>query len=131
LLTVKEYFSRGPQEELSMCDTIQKIWEGVEWDWYRQNDQNKLYWHWSPDYAWEINMPVTGWNEALIVYVLAAASPTSSIPKTVYDEGWARNGAYPMLNGKSFYDIRLHLGEDFGGPLFFAHYSFLGLDQKP
>jgi len=130
LLTAKEYFSRGPQEELSMCDTIQKIWEGVEWDWYRQNDQNKLYWHWSPDYAWEINMPVTGWNEALIVYVLAAASPTSSIPKTVYDEGWARNGAYPMLNGKSFYDIRLPLGEDFGGPLFFAHYSFLGLDPR-
>jgi hypothetical protein len=77
-----------------------------------------------------MNMPVTGWNEGLIVYVLAASSPTHPIPKVVYDEGWARNGAYPMKNGKSFYGIVLPLGEDYGGPLFFSHYSFLGLDPR-
>jgi hypothetical protein len=75
-------------------------------------------------------MPVSGWNEALIVYVLAASSPTHPITKSVYDEGWARNGAYPMKNGKSFYGIQLPLGEDYGGPLFYAHYSFLGLDPR-
>jgi hypothetical protein len=128
LLTVKEYFKNGSVEEMAMCDTIKKIWEKVEWSWYRNNNQNKLYWHWSPNYNWYINMPVTGWNEGLIIYVLAASSPTFSIPKTVYDEGWARNGVYPMKNGKSFFGIQLPLGSDYGGPLFFAHYSFLGLD---
>jgi hypothetical protein len=77
-----------------------------------------------------MNMPVAGWNEALIVYVLAASSPTYPVPKFVYDEGWARNGAYPMKNGKTFSGIQLPLGFDWGGPLFFAHYSFLGLDPR-
>ena len=96
--------------------------------WFQQNGQQKLYWHWSPSYNWDMNMPVTGWNEGLIIYVLAASSPTYPITKSVYDEGWARNGA--IKNGKSFYGITLPLGEDKGGPLFFTHYSFLGLDPR-
>lgn len=126
LLTARQYFS-GPAET-SLRDSITGLWESVEWDWYRNGGQNKLYWHWSPDYAWQMNMPVTGWNEALIVYVLAASSPTHSISKTVYDEGWARNGA--IKNGNSYFGIKLPLGEAFGGPLFFSHYSFLGLDPR-
>lgn len=130
LLTVKQYFINGSSAEKELCDSVDVLWRNVEWDWYRNNNQNRLFWHWSPDQGWAMNMPVSGWNEALIVYVLAAASPTHSITKEVYDEGWARNGNYPMKNGKLFYDIRLPLGEDYGGPLFFAHYSFLGLDPK-
>lgn len=130
LLTADAYFRNGTATEKALCDTIQKLWKNVEWSWYRQNDQNKLFWHWSPNYNWEMNMPVTGWNEALMVYILAAASPTYSIPKAVYDQGWANNGNYPMKNGKSFFNITLPLGYDYGGPLFFAHYSFLGLDPR-
>jgi hypothetical protein len=129
LLTVREYFRDGSPEERELCDTITSIWEGVEWDWYT-NGQNKIFWHWSPEYNWEMNLPVSGWNEALIVYVLAASSPTHPVSRTVYDEGWARNGTYPMRNGNTFYGVTLPLGEDFGGPLFFAHYSFLGLDPR-
>lgn len=130
LLSVNEYFKNGTPAEKALCDTIQKIWRSVDWNWYRNDNRNRLYWHWSPNFNWSMNMTVSGWNEALIVYVLAAASPTHPIPKSVYDEGWARNGAYPMKNGKFFYGIQLPLGEDYGGPLFFAHYSFLGLDPR-
>jgi len=35
-----------------------------------------------------------------------------------------------MKNGKYFYGLQLPLGPDYGGPLFFAHYSFLGLDPS-
>jgi hypothetical protein len=129
LLTARQYFSDGNAAEKALCDTITKLWQNVDWNWYR-NNRNVLFWHWSPDYQFEMNMPVSGWNEALIVYVMAASSPTHSITKQVYDEGWARNGAYPMRNGDNFYNIRLPLGEDYGGPLFFAHYSFLGLDPR-
>lgn len=130
LLTVKEYFKNGSTAEVAMCDSIQKLWEEVEWSWYRKDGENVLYWHWSPNYGWTMNHQIRGWNEALIVYVLAASSPTFPIPKEVYDQGWARNGAYPMVNNKTFYGIQLPLGYDYGGPLFFAHYSFLGLDPR-
>lgn len=128
LLTVKEYFKNGSSQEVAMCDTINKIWRGVEWSWYQRGGQNKLYWHWSPNYGWDMNMPISGYNEGLIAYVLAASSPTFPISKIVYDEGWARNGA--MKNGNTFYNVKLPLGENLGGPLFFAHYSYLGLDPR-
>jgi hypothetical protein len=130
LLTVREYFKNGNAEEKSMCNSITTLWQNVEWDWYRKDNQNILYWHWSPDKGWIINMGISGWNEALIIYVLAAASPTHSIPLSVYTQGWARDGAYPMRNNNTFFGIKLPLGENYGGPLFFAHYSFLGLDPR-
>jgi len=126
LLTVQSYFKNGTTAEKAMCNTIQTLWENVDWTWFQQNGQQKLYWHWSPNYGWDMNMPISGWNEGLIVYVLAASSPTHAITKSVYDSGFARNGA--MKNGNTFYGVTLPLGEDNGGPMFFAHYSFLGLN---
>jgi hypothetical protein len=130
LLTVREYFKEGSTEEKEMCNSITTLWESVEWDWFRRGEQNVLYWHWSPNYGWDMNMQINGWSECLIVYVLAASSPTHSIPQEVYTNGWARNGVFPMKNGKSFYGITLPLSWDYGGPLFWAHYSFLGLDPR-
>lgn len=126
LLTAQGYFNGDDAAETDLRNRIQVLWEGVEWDWYRRGGQNVLYWHWSPNYGWHINMKVTGWNEALIVYVLAAASPTHTIPPEVYHQGWARNGS--IKNGNVFEGFELPLGWDYGGPLFFAHYSFLGLN---
>lgn len=127
LLVARQFFNTSDPVETSARQVIDSIWESVEWDWYTRGE-NVLYWHWSPDYGWEMNMQVNGWNEALIAYVLAVSSPTHSISKDVYDDGWARRGK--MVNGKKFYDILLPLGPDYGGPLFFAHYSFLGLDPR-
>lgn len=130
LLTVREYFKNGTSEEQQLCEEITTIWERVEWDWFRRDGQNVLYWHWSENYGWDMNMKIQGWSECLIVYALAASSPTHTIPKEVYTIGWARNGDFPMTNGKSFYGITLPLSWDYGGPLFWAHYSFLGLDPR-
>lgn len=128
LLTVKAYLNPGIPSENSLAEKIDVLWRGVEWDWYTRGGQDILYWHWSPEFGWDMNLPIRGYNEALIVYVLAAASPTHPISKAVYEKGWANNGA--MRNGKQFFQIPLPLGYDFGGPLFFAHYSFLGLDPR-
>lgn len=129
LLTVRQYFDANNEKEANIRQIITRLWEAVEWTWFtKEGTEKALYWHWSPDYGWEMNMRITGWNEALIVYVLAAASPTYPISKEVYDNGWARNGA--IKNGKRFFDIPLPLGYDYGGPLFFTHYSFLGLNPK-
>jgi len=87
-----------------------------------------LYWHWSPANGWAMNFPLKGFNECLITYVLAASSERYPVSPAVYHRGWAQSSIFK--NGKSFYDITLPLGFDYGGPLFFAHYSFLGLNPK-
>jgi hypothetical protein len=127
LLCARQYFSNtSDPDETALRDSVNSIWHAVDWQWFRQNGQDALYWHWSPDKAWAINMKISGWNEALIVYALAASAETGAISKSVYDNGWAQNGA--MENGNSYYGIQLPLGPPVGGPLFFAHYSFLGID---
>lgn len=126
LLVLRQYFSGASAEETELRNKITAIWETVDWTWFQKDGQNVLYWHWSPNYEWAMNMPVRGWNEALIIYVLAASSPTHPIDKAVYTDGWARSGG--IRNGRTYYNIVLPLGEEKGGPLFFAHYSFLGLN---
>jgi len=128
LLCARQYFnSTTDANEIALRASINTLYNNVQWNWYRQNGQNVLTWNWSPDYGWAINVHVQGWCEALITYVMAASSNVDSntISKTVYDDGWAQNGA--MKNGNSYYGIPLPLGPAGGGPLFFAHYSFLGI----
>ncbi|MEP3371971.1 MAG: glucoamylase family protein [Maribacter dokdonensis] len=132
LLTVREYFKDGNEREQALAQHIQQLWEEVEWDWYTKGE-NVLYWHWSPEYEWDMNFPVGGYNEALIMYILAAASPTHPIKKEVYDKGWARNGA--ITKDTTFYGLPTvldHYESDASpvGPMFWAHYSFTGLNPK-
>lgn len=131
LLCVRQYFAEGSAEEKALAARINKLWEGVEWDWYR-NGTNSLYWHWSPKYGWEMNFAVQGYNECLVMYVLAAASPTHTIPAEVYHQGWARNGDIKANAEKYGYKIALdHQGAKGSvGSLFWAHYSYLGLDPR-
>ncbi|RYF95837.1 MAG: beta-glucosidase, partial [Chitinophagaceae bacterium] len=126
LITAKQYFNTGDATETKLRNDVTAIYNGVEWNWFRKNNENVLYWHWSPQYNWDLNLPIKGWNESLIVYVLGAGSTTSSISKEVYDNGWASNGA--MRNGANYSGVTLPLGPQLGGPLFFAHYSFLGIN---
>ncbi|HPH86749.1 MAG TPA: glucoamylase family protein, partial [Ferruginibacter sp.] len=107
-------------------NNINALWDGVEWNWYRKNAENILYWHWSPSVGWAINAQVRGWNEALITYVMAASSRADAIPNIVYHNGWANNGA--IRNNNSYYGYQLPLGPPNGGPMFFEHYSFLGIN---
>ena len=126
LLTARQFFTGGDVAETSLRNDINTIWNGVEWSWFRQNNQNVLYWHWSPSYNWDMNVQLKGWNEALITYVIASSSTSYSIPKIVYDNGWASNGS--IKNNNSYYGYILPLGPALGGPLFFEHYSFLGIN---
>lgn len=128
LLTVREYLKQEAPTETALIAQINRFWEAVEWDWFTKGGDEALYWHWSPDREWAINLPIRGHNETQIVYILAASSPTHTISKELYESGYARNGQ--MVNGQSFYGIELPLGSNYGGPLFFTHYSYLGLDPR-
>jgi hypothetical protein len=131
LLCVRQYFKDGSAREKSIAARADKLWKEVDFNWYR-NGKNVLYWHWSPNFGWEMNFAVTGYNECLIMYVLAASSPTHGVPAEVYHEGWARNGK--IKDSVTTYGYTLTLAHNgapkYGGPLFWAHYSYLGLDPR-
>jgi hypothetical protein len=125
LLTARAYFSDGTHDEQRLCNDITTLWEGVNWNWYT-NNSDSLYWHWSKNYGFKMNHRIKGYDETLITYILAAASPTHPIKSSVYRSSYTSSPYF--INGKYFYGIFLPLGMDFGGPLFFTHYSFLGLN---
>ena len=131
LICVKEYLKEGSEEEKDLASRADALWKGVEWDWFTQNE-NALFWHWSPNFGFDINLELKGYNEVLITYILAASSPEFGIVKEVYTNGWASNGAIKSTNTK--YNLPLlvrHAGSpEYGGPLFWAHYSFLGLNPN-
>jgi len=128
LITVREYLDGSNTTESHLIADINSLLDSIEWDWFTRNDQDVLYWHWSPNHGWAMDMKIKGYNEALIVYILAASSKDYSITADVYHQGWASSGA--IENGNTFYGYQLPVGYDYGGPLFFSHYSFLGLDPN-
>lgn len=131
MITVREYLKDGSENEKAVAQKYDALWKGVDWKWYT-NNKNVLYWHWSPTYDWQMDFPLEGYNECLITYILAASSPTHTIEPKVYHEGWARSGG--IVSSKTKYNIPLILkyngAEEYGGPLFWAHYSYVGLDPN-
>ncbi|MCM4159875.1 hypothetical protein FHG64_05370 [Antarcticibacterium flavum] len=146
LLTVEQYLSETDPRENELRKRISQIWEKVEWDWFRQHEDSPfLYWHWSPEHEWHINHKLIGWNETLITYFLAIASPTHPVSPEMYYSGWASQDTIAQnyrsnwgrtfegsmfTNQETYYGISLEVGVGNGGPLFFTHYSFLGLDPR-
>jgi len=128
LLTARQYFDRDTPAEKELRDKINWTWQEIEWDWYTRDGRDVLFWHWSPNNGWSMNHEIRGWNECLITYILAASSTTYPVKAEVYHRGWTASPHF--RNGKEFFGIKLPLGFDYGGPLFFSHYSFLGLDPR-
>ena len=121
LIAARQYFAG----EIALAARITALFEGVEWDWYRRGE-DVLYWHWSPRHGWAMNHQIRGWNETLIAYVLAAGAASHAVAPAVYESGFCAGPDF--RNGRTRDGVHLPLGPDGGGPLFFAHYSFLGLD---
>lgn len=132
LIAVREYFKNGNAEEKALAEKMDKLWKGVEWNWYTKGGEKVLYWHWSPIDGWLMNHKIQGYDETLITYILAASSPTYPIDVETYYQGFARNGEYLTSNTK--YGLPLivkHNGaQEYGGPMFWEHYSYLGLDPN-
>jgi hypothetical protein len=128
LLCARQYFDREDSKENELRARINGLWREAEWDWHTRGGLRVLYWHWSPNNGWSMNLEIRGWNECLITYVLAASSPRYAIDEDAYHGGWAQSRAF--TNGREYYGIALPLGPDYGGPLFLAHYSFLALDPR-
>ncbi len=135
LLVARQYYSHADAPEQALHARISKLWETVEWDWYQRTPQSDaLYWHWSPDWNWQINHRLTGFNEVMITYLLAVASPTHSVSPGLYYTGWTDNAANnpknDFLDGHTYFGITLDAGTKEGNPLFFTHYSYMAFDPR-
>ena len=132
LITVMEYFRDGSDQEKELAARIDRLWREVEWNWHTREGEKVLYWHWSPNVGWQMNHKITGYNECLITYILAAASPTFPIDRETYEQGWALGGAIAADITTYGHRLRLkhHTDSINGGPLFWAHYSYLGMDPR-
>src|SRR4029078_7670311 len=128
LLCARQYFNRPERTESELRNRIGWMWNDIEWNWFTRDGQDVLYWHWSPNNGWAMNFPIRGFNECLITSVLSSTSERYAVSPAVYHRGWAESNFFK--NGKSFYGFTLPLGFDYGGPLFFSQYSFLGLDPR-
>jgi len=126
LIALKNYFTGDDSKSVQIRQKADQLWKEIDWDWYRKYGEYVLYWHWSPNYEFQKNMKVRGWNECLITYIMAAASPTYGVPKEVYEQGWARSGS--MVYKRTYYNQEITLSPNWGGPLFFIHYSHLGIN---
>ncbi|MFI3332847.1 MAG: glucoamylase family protein [Rikenellaceae bacterium] len=126
LLAAHQYFDQDNPTESRLRSVINQMWRAAEWDWFTQGGQDVLYWHWSPNNGWTKNLQIKGHNECHIIYILGASSPTYPIKESVYHKGWANSNVFK--NGRKYYDIELPLGTEYGGPLFFTHYSYMGLN---
>lgn len=131
LLTVHQYLDQNSVKEKALADKIDKLWRAVDWNWYtKEGTEDALYWHWSPDHDWKMNFPVKGYNECLIMYTLAAGSPTHPIKPEVYHKGWADEGGIVKEHEEEGIPLKLRYQSEKAGPMFWAHYSFLGLDPR-
>ncbi len=134
LLTARQYFNAATPGETALRDTINTLWRGVEWDWFRATPKrDALYWHWSPHYAFHIANRLEGWNEVMITYMLAIASPTHAVPASLYHTGYTREGVgTPYGIQHTYFGIPLTQGyvPNSPGPLFFTQYSYMGYDPR-
>lgn len=126
LIALRNYYTGSDSKSVQIREKAGRLWREIDWNWYRNGNQNVLYWHWSPNYNFQMNLKVTGWNESLVTYIMAASSPENQIPEAVYHQGWTRNGS--MVNPRTFYGYPVRLSPDWGGPLFWIHYTHLGIN---
>ncbi|MDO5113421.1 MAG: glucoamylase family protein [Planctomycetia bacterium] len=127
LLVAAEYFDGENSLEKEIRETVSFFWETIHWRHYVH--QGKLYWIWHSDRD-QYELPLVGWNETLLVYILAMAAPEPhNISPEVYRTCWIWDSfAHPQ---RKTYGYTLPLGNlSHGGPLFLSQYSFLCLDPR-
>jgi len=90
LLTARQYFPRAKRAREELYENIRTYGtpsSGIGTDALRKVMHS--IGNWSPDFSWHINHRITGFNEAMIIYLLAIASPTHAVPADLYYTGWA------------------------------------------
>lgn len=117
-LTARMYFTSDAADEIALRDLVDKLYRRIDWHW-AQNGKATIMQGWKPEcgflhYGWE------GYNEAIVLYVLALGSPTHPLDGAGYD-AWTATYQWENLYGHDFL---------YAGPLFVHQFSHAWLDFR-
>ena len=126
LLCAAEYFDGDAPDERELRRAATDVYARVEWDWALNADAWReagaaptVSMGWTPErgflrYRWE------GYNEALLLYALAAGSPTHAVAPASF-EAFTRTYRWRTIYGHA------HV---YAGPLFIHQFSHLWVDFR-
>ena len=117
-LTAGRYFSANTPSETELRDLVETLYLRVDWRW-SQGDAATIRQGWKPEcgflrYGWD------GYNESIILYVLALGSPTHPLENDSY-KAWTATYQWENLYG---YDVL------YAGPLFIHQFSHAWIDFR-
>lgn len=132
ILFAQAYYDRDNATERRIRELAEAIYRRVDWQWAQRTntgtqarnlaDSHAITMGWSPERGWETHDWV-GYNEGMLVYILAAGSPTHPISKDAWDKGWAAN----LEKDWGTYYGQEHLQFE---PLFGHQYSHVWVDFR-
>ena len=126
LLIARSYFNGEEPREAELRSVITELWRDVDWHWFSRGENNGLFWHWSPEHGFGMDMKISGFNEAMVVYVLALGSPTYPISRDTA-KFWYSTDEYQPKTGNGY---TIEAANAYAGCMFLSHYSFIGLDPR-
>jgi hypothetical protein len=117
-LTAAAYFDGATPAEREVRDLADALYLRADWNWAR--DEGAAVTHgWKPERGF-IRYRWTGYNEALILYVLGLGSPSHPLPEESY-RAWTETYRWKKLYGIA------HL---YAGPLFIHQMSHMWIDFR-
>lgn len=118
ILSCQTYFDADNNTEKQIRAIADSLYRHVEWDWAMNNDETmSMGWH--PESGF-IEARWKGYNEAMILYVLALGSPTHTIPASSWT-AWTKTYQWGNCYGQEMVNF---------GPLFAHQYSQMYIDFK-
>lgn len=131
-LFAQSYYDRDDPVEAEIRDLAEKIYTRVDWTFVQRNrtgtearnlaGSHGITMGWKPEKGFETHDWV-GYNEGMLVYVLALGSPTHPVGKDAWDKGWA---AHLEKDWGTYYGQQ-HLQFE---PLFGHQYSHVWIDFR-
>ena len=127
LYAAQAYLTENNSVEKEIRKTVDSFRQTIQWSDFVHNGD--LYWLWERTNE-TFTLPLRGYNEALVTYILALGAPDKyAIDADVYKNGWQQNGKI-FKPRQSHYGYPFVMGANLSGPLFLSHYSFLGMNPK-
>ncbi|TAM33477.1 MAG: hypothetical protein EPN68_01440 [Rhodanobacter sp.] len=118
MLVARTYFDADSPKEKEVRDLADALYRRVDWRW-AQDGGPTIRQGWKPEcgflhYGWE------GYSEAILLYALAAGSPTHRITDDCYKE-WTATYQWENLYDQDYL---------YAGPLFVHHFSHAWIDFR-
>jgi hypothetical protein len=125
VLLCQSYFDRDSGAEAEIRDLAEKIYSRVDWQW-AQNRPPAISHGWRPETGF-LRFDWRGYNEAMLVYILALGSPSKPVDTDAWAE-WTRS--YKNSWGKFSGQDLLSFGPQFGHQYSHVWIDFRGIQDE-